>query len=191
MVQSNHERSPKTHLFKNALQTGDFWKRRLFVYMWTDENGGFRIDDVIHHILLAWRMLNRGSYRISIVVAFSCGRAKMIRICYVWMRFFWTFLSRRCTTTTWDWLISRFVEGGKTRQQLPFSFPELWYTLLEFNSRKICQHLTNWTSWNYRDKVWRGANSIFKWRFRSRHRRCCLNSLLCRHNRDLTKASNG
>ena len=190
MVQTNHERSPKTHLFKNALQTGDFWKRRLFVYMWTDENGGFRIDDVIHHILLAWRMLSRGSYRISIVVAFSCGRAKMIRICYVWMRFFWTFLSGRCTTTTWDWLISRFVEGGKTRQQLPFSFPELWHTLLEFNSRKICQHLTHWTSWNYRDKVC-SATSLLKWRFRSRHRHCCLNSLLCRHNRDLTKASNG
>ena len=31
-------------------------------------------------------------------------------------------------------------------------FPELRYKLLEFNSRKICQHLTNWTRWNKRDK---------------------------------------
>ena len=61
--------------------------------MWTDENGGFRIDDVIHHILLEGRMLNTGSYRTSIVVAFSCGRAEMIRICYVWMRFFVPFLA--------------------------------------------------------------------------------------------------
>ena len=37
---------------------------------------------------------------------------------------------------------------------------------LEFNSRKICQHLTNWTYWNKRDKVWSGGNSrLFKWRF--------------------------
>ena len=31
-----------------------------------------------------------------------------------------------------------------------FSFSELSYSLLEFNSRKICQHLTNWASWNER-----------------------------------------
>ena len=36
------KRSPKTDLFKNALQGGDFWKRRLFVYVWTDKNGGFQ-----------------------------------------------------------------------------------------------------------------------------------------------------
>ena len=36
-----------------------------------------------------------------------------------------------------------------TFQRLCFSFPELWYSLLEFNSRKICQHLTNWTSWKF------------------------------------------
>ena len=33
-------------------------------------------------------------------------------------------------------LISRFVEDVNTRQRLPFSFPELWYSLLELNSRK-------------------------------------------------------
>ena len=56
-------------------------------------------------------------------------------------------------------------------QRLSFSFPDLWYSLLEFNSRKICQHLTNWTSWNKRDKVWSSANSLFKGRFCSRRRR--------------------
>ena len=88
---------------------------------------------------------------------------------------FWTFLCRRCTTTTWKCLISRCVED--------FLFlwdSELQYSLLEFNYRKICQHLTNWTSWNKRDKVWSRANSLFKWRFRSRHRRCCLSSLMKR-----------
>ena len=33
-------------------------------------------------------------------------------------------------------LISRFVEDVNTRQRLSFSFPELWYSLLELNSRK-------------------------------------------------------
>ena len=56
---------------------------------------------------------------------------------------FCTFLCRRCTTTTWNCLISRFVEDGNRRQQLSFSFHELWYSPLEFNSTKICQHLTN------------------------------------------------
>ena len=33
-------------------------------------------------------------------------------------------------------LISRSVEGVNARQRPSFSFPELWYSLLEFNSRK-------------------------------------------------------
>ena len=74
---------------------------------------------------------------------------------------FCTFLCRHCTTTTWKCLISRFVENANTRQQLYFSFAELWYSLLEFNSRKNCQHLTNWTRWNKRDKVWSSATSHF------------------------------
>ena len=34
------------HLVKNALQSEDFSKRWLLVYVWTDENGTFRIRDV-------------------------------------------------------------------------------------------------------------------------------------------------
>ena len=49
---------------------------------------------------------------------------------------FCTFLCRHCTTTTWKYLISRLVEDLKTRQRLYFSFPELLYSLLEFNSPK-------------------------------------------------------
>ena len=94
---------------------------------------------------------------------------------------FCTFLGRYCTTTTWKCLILRFVEDMNTRGLLSFSFPEVQYSLLEFNSRKICQNLTNWTRWNWRNKVWSRASSLFKWRFRSRNRRrpCCLSSLLC------------
>ena len=89
--------------------------------------------------------------------------------------------SRRCTTTTWKCLISRFVEDVNTRQQLSYSFPGLWYCPLEFHSKKSCQHLTNYTRWNKRDKVWSSANSLFKWRFRSRRRYRCLSSLLLQH----------
>ena len=91
---------------------------------------------------------------------------------------FCTFLCHHCTTTTWKCQISRLVENAITRQQLYFCFTEIWYSLLEFNSRKNCQHLTNWTKWNKRDKVWSSSNTFFKWRFLSRIRRCCLSSLI-------------
>ena len=91
---------------------------------------------------------------------------------------FCTFLSRRCTTTTWKCLISRFVEDGNTRQRVSFSFPELWYSLLEFSSRKSCQHLRNWTRWTKRETVWSRATLLFQWRFRGRRRPCCLSSLI-------------
>ena len=64
-----------------------------------------------------------------------------------------------------------------TTKRLSSSFPELPYSFLEFSSRKICQYLTNWTRWNKRHKVRSSANSLFKWRFRSRHRCCCLSWL--------------
>ena len=59
-------------------------------------------------------------------------------------------------------------------------FCEIRDSPLEFNSRKNCQHFMNWMScnWDKRDKVWCGANSLFKWRFRNRRRHCCLSSLL-------------
>ena len=41
---------------------------------------------------------------------------------------FCTFLCRHCTTTTWKFLISRFVEDMSTRQRLSFSIPELRYS---------------------------------------------------------------
>ena len=87
------------------------------------------------------------------------------------------FFCRRCTTTTWKCLISRFVEDVNTRQWLFFTFPGLWYSL-RIQLQKICQHLTNWPSWNKCDEVWGSANLLFKWRFRSHRRRCCLSALM-------------
>ena len=51
------------------------------LYVWTDNNG--EQHDVIHHIPLALRMLCKGCYRISILLAFSLERAKTIQIRYV------------------------------------------------------------------------------------------------------------
>ena len=56
---------------------------------------------------------------------------------YTCITLFCTFLCRRCTTTTWNCQISRFVENGNTRQQLSFSFPELWYSFLRIQLKKI------------------------------------------------------
>ena len=96
------------------------------------------------------------------------------------IKLFCTFLCRGCTTTTWSFLFSRFVEDENTRQQFSFSFFELWSpdTHLEFNSRKIRCYLPNWTRWSKRDKVWSNVNILFKWRFCNRRRRCFLSSLL-------------
>ena len=56
---------------------------------------------------------------------------------YTCITLFCTFLCRRCTTTTWKCLISRFNEDVNRRQQLSFSFPELWYSLLRIQLIKI------------------------------------------------------
>ena len=90
--------------------------------------------------------------------------------------FLWSF-RRRPRRWILKSLTSRFMEDVNTRQRRSFSFPELRCSLLEFKSRENCQHLKNWTRWNKRDKVRSSANSLFKWRFRSRHGRCCLSSV--------------
>ena len=74
--------------------------------------------------------------------------------------------------------LRRETQDVKTRQRLSVSFPEFWCSLLKFYSKKYCQHLTKWTRWNKRDKVWSSETSLFMWRIRGRRRRCCLSSLL-------------
>ena len=50
---------------------------------------------------------------------------------------FCTFLCRCCTTTTWNRLVSRFMEDVNTRQQFPFSFCDLRYSPLELTPEKF------------------------------------------------------
>ena len=71
-----------------------------------------------------------------------------------------------------------YIEDVNTRQQFPFSSPELQYRPLKFNSRKMLHYLLNWMTWNKWRKVWRRANSLLKWRFCSGCCCCCLSFLL-------------
>ena len=69
--------------------------------------------------------------------------------------------------------MSNFLLCGDREQKATTCFFFPWI-LLEFNFSKNCQHLTNWTRWNKRYKVWGSVTLLFKWRFRSRRHRCCL-----------------
>ena len=81
--------SPKTHLFKNVLQSEEFFENAgPLVYVSMDENEGFPIrwcnasfTTSITHAL--WGMLSYFQ-----CLAFSYGRAKTIRIHHVWRRIF-------------------------------------------------------------------------------------------------------
>ena len=77
-----------THLFKNALQSVDFWKRWPLVYVWTDENAGFRIRGRNASFTASMTHALQGMLSYFHCLASSYGRAKTIRIRYVWTRIF-------------------------------------------------------------------------------------------------------
>ena len=69
---------------------------------------------------------------------------------------------------------------GCEHQTMAFLFFSDAVRHLEFNSRKNCQHLTHWTRWNKRNKVWSSMTFLFKCIFfvAVTIRRCSLKSLL-------------
>ena len=79
-------RTPKTQAFKNVPQSGGFLKRRLIVCVRTKTEvfeHNEKCNDVTH-TTLPLLLLCKRYYRIFIVLVFSCERAKMIQIRYVW-----------------------------------------------------------------------------------------------------------
>jgi len=56
-------------------------------------------------------------------------------------RSFVHFFTRFCTTATWKWLISRFMEYVNKQRRNAISLSELGYGHLEFNSRRARLHL--------------------------------------------------
>ena len=142
--------SDQRQFFPNNIYTSSIEKvvrTSKIIVVWTLRKSCFflRIDAyIMSGSFIAWQW---GAYATTTVTATRTAKSNRFRqanqqLCTC-VTLFCTFLCRRCTTTTWNCLISRLVEDENTRQQLSFSFPELWYSLLEFNSRKICQHLTN------------------------------------------------
>ena len=117
-----------------------------------------------------WKHLGKGQFRIR-----ECKQWR-----WWWQReqqkismLFYTFFCHHCTTMTWKYLFSQFVEDMNRRQWPSFSYPELWYSPLV---QKTHQHLTKWMRWKKRGKVWSSLNTPFKWRFHSHC--CCISSLL-------------
>lgn len=84
---------------------------------------------------------------------------------------FWTFLClcRRCTTTKWNCLISRFVESMKHETKI-----QIRYSPLKFNYRKIHQR-----NWQIKRHGIRAMNFETAWIHR---RRRSLSSLITRAN---------
>ena len=91
---------------------------------------------------------------------------------------FCTFLCRHCTTTAWNFLFSRFMEGMNRKQQFSFSFPEIRYSLLEFNSRKVRHYLSELNEMEWTQQSLKQREFSFKWRFFICRRRCCSSSLI-------------
>ena len=53
------------------------------------------------------------------------------------------------------------MENVNTRQRFYFSFSELRYSLLQFQSRRIRQNMTNRTDWDKKEEVCNSTNSLF------------------------------
>ena len=76
---------------------------------------------------------------------------------------FSTFLCCLCTTTTWKYLISRFMEDAVNEWRQSFlSLSKLEGGPQGINFREIRWHLTFSADWNKRDKVRKNANWFFK-----------------------------
>ena len=65
---------------------------------------------------------------------------------------FSTFPCPHCTTTTWNFLYRVLWRTWTKDKDLTSLLSELRHSHLEFNFRKIRQHLTNWMRWNSSDK---------------------------------------
>ena len=79
---------------------------------------------------------------------------------------FCIFFSYCCTTSTWNFLITRGRFTVNTTQKVSFSISRLRYGSFGFNPENfsnIWQMKWNWIRSN--DEVWNSANLLFKWIF--------------------------
>ena len=96
---------------------------------------------------------------------------------------FCTFLSRRCTTATWNFQISRacFMEQVAPHKKFSFSFSKIKYGPFGFNPWKFRQHLTNEMKLNKMDSV-----ETVRIHFYSEFSVCCHPEILLPWKRDVT-----
>ena len=91
-------------------------------------------------------------------------------------------LSRSWIKNVWclNSLMPNFTFCGRREHNTTTFFFFSWTLIQSFRIQlqKIYKHLTNWTRWNKRERVWSSVTSLFKWRFCNRRPRCCLNFLL-------------
>ena len=106
---------------------------------------------------------------------------------------FCIFRSRHRTTTTWKCL---FYVLPRTQDD-DFLFLFLNFDTVFYNStpeKDSCQHSTNWTKGNKRDKVWRSATSLFVSSAKHRHYektlkssgKCFIYGKLLRHTNEVS-----
>ena len=85
------ENGPQKRNFSKMLSRVEIFENAGFLFTCgRTKLGGSRMRcDDIHHryvLVLVWRMLRKGCYSISIVLAFSCRQAKTIPVRYIWIR---------------------------------------------------------------------------------------------------------
>ena len=96
---------------------------------------------------------------------------------------FGALLCHHCTTTTWKWRISRFVEDVNTRKLLSFSFLDLQYSFFGIQLQKNLPAF-EWTKWNNQVTLSDGFRSLSSLLY------LCLTELTVAHSLTAARTSN-
>ena len=91
---------------------------------------------------------------------------------------FCTFLCRSCTTTTWNDQILSFFEDENGKPINSTISVWTWARSPLFISNLNSPFLSNWATWDNREKMWKDAKRISQGRFHGRRRCRIVRSLL-------------
>ena len=158
---------------KTINENGTFRKRCFHVYVWTDENVGFRIrwcntsfTTIITHTL--WGMLSY--FHCS---AFSHGRAKTIRIRYVWTRFFGKRREKKSSFSNKNVYVWTWPKFTWERERQGDRFYHLCQNAGAVPSLQLQPKFppVNWAPWKIAKKSEIMRSLFFQRHFRGR--RCC------------------
>ena len=151
---------------KTINENGTFQKRCFRVYVWTDENVRFRIrwcntsfTTIITHAL--WGMLSYFH-----CLAFSYGRAKTIRIRYVWTRIFFENRGKKSSFSNkngyvWTWLKFTWERERQGDTDSTISVRTWAQSLLFSYNPNSLQSFNQLGPLENREKKWNNGKSIF------------------------------